>query len=390
MPEAIVCGGGIAGLSATIALGLKGWTVDLYERSAAVREIGAGIFLKANSLRVLENFGLREEIRDHGVVLREARTLTKEGEVLQRRHLHDPNPVWNVQREHLIRVLLARAVELGANIHTDSPVDTVTPDGTARVRGQVVRADLVIAADGVNSDARRGLGLDCPVTSSRSGALRLLVPRSTFEADDVVREFWSGPLRVGVCPCAKNEVFVYLIAPLRDRRGTRVPIDRDYWAAHFPRLESEGLFRRADNAGGVHHAYPCVSARSWAKGRVALVGDAAHALPPTLGQGASLALTNTLLLQQYVAGSSDIEKALTTWEREWRWVSDRTQTWSRRYDWITSEWPKGTYRIRDALIWAIGKSPRFNEYMRVADRVDAPACRVLPASPGPTRPSRTE
>jgi 2-polyprenyl-6-methoxyphenol hydroxylase-like FAD-dependent oxidoreductase len=244
-----------------------------------------------------------------------------------------------------------------------------------------LRADLVVAADGVNSIARRGLGLDRPVTASRSGAVRLLVPRSTFEAEDIVREFWSGPLRVGVCPCAQNNVFVYFIAPLSDHPGTRVPIEREYWARHFPKLESEGLFQRAENAGGAHHAYPGVSARSWFRGRVALAGDAAHALPPTLGQGAGLALTNTLLLQHYVAAGSSIEEALSTWEREWRWVSDRTQTWSRHYDWITSEWPSGAYILRDLMIWAIGKSAAFNSYMRVADRVDAPSGRVLPAFP---------
>ena len=63
MRKAIVCGSGVAGLSATIALAMKGWSVDVYERSAVVREIGAGIFIKGNGLRVLESFGLLERIR---------------------------------------------------------------------------------------------------------------------------------------------------------------------------------------------------------------------------------------------------------------------------------------------------------------------------------------
>jgi hypothetical protein len=95
---------------------------------------------------------------------------------------------------------------------------------------------------------------------------------------------------------------------------------------------------------------------------------------------------NTLLLSQYVSSHSDIPKALAAWEREWRWVSDRTQTWSRRYDWITSEWPPGIYALRDAVIWTIGKSRRFNSYMRVADRVDAASRRVLPAARVTTPP----
>jgi 2-polyprenyl-6-methoxyphenol hydroxylase-like FAD-dependent oxidoreductase len=379
MRTAIVCGSGVAGLSATIALALKGWSLDVYERSIAVREIGAGIFIKGNGLRVLESFGLLERIRQDCVVLREARTLDRHGEVLQRRTLHGLNPVWNIQRELLIRALLDRATELGARVHTDCPVDDVRADGTVIVRGQQIKAELVIAADGVNSVARRCLGLDRPVRAPRSGAIRLLVPRRAHEAEDIVREFWSGRLRVGVSPCTPTDVFSYLIAPLSDAHGAATPVETEYWAARFPRLAAEGFFERAGAAGGVHHRYPFVSASSWMKGRVAVVGDAAHALPPTLGQGAGLSLMNTLLLAEYVSTRPDLLDALAAWEREWRWVSDRTQTWARRYDWITSEWPPSVYALRDAVIWGIGKSRRFNNYMRVADRVDAPRRRVLPA-----------
>jgi 2-polyprenyl-6-methoxyphenol hydroxylase-like FAD-dependent oxidoreductase len=233
----------------------------------------------------------------------------------------------------------------------------------------------------VNSIARRALGLDRPVRAPLSGATRFLVPRTAPEAEDIVREFWSGRLRVGVAPCTPTDAFSYLIAPLRDERGKRTPVDTGYWAVRFPKLASEGLFERAKDAESVHHAYPLVSTKSWFSGRVALVGDAAHALPPTLGQGAGLSLTNTLLLSEYLSRHSDVCEALAAWQKDWRWISDRTQSWSRRYDWVTSEWPSSLYPLRNAVIWAIGKSRRFNGYMRIADRVDAPTGRVLRAGP---------
>jgi 2-polyprenyl-6-methoxyphenol hydroxylase-like FAD-dependent oxidoreductase len=379
MRKAIVCGGGVAGLSAAIALGLRGWAVSVYERSSTVREIGAGIFIKGNGLRVLEGFGLLDRIRRDCVVLREARTLDKNGNILQQRLLHESNPVWNIQRELLIRALLARAAELGARVHTDSSVDAISPDGSVTIRGGQVGAELVVAADGVNSVARHTLGLDRPARKPLSGAIRVLVPRSSHEAENIVREFWSGRLRVGVSPCTATEVFSYLIAPLNDQRGARTPIEMEYWAARFPRLAAEGLFQRAAVEEGVHHRYPFVSASSWTRGCVALVGDAAHGLPPTLGQGAGLSLMNTLLLSHYVSSRSDVPEALAAWERDWRWVANRTQIWARRYDWITSEWPPSVYALRNAVIWAIGKSRRFNGYMRVADRVDALTRKVLPA-----------
>jgi 2-polyprenyl-6-methoxyphenol hydroxylase-like FAD-dependent oxidoreductase len=387
MRDAIVCGSGVAGLSAAIGLATHGWSVDVYERDASVREIGAGIFLKANGLRVLRKFGLLDRIRKDCVVLKEARTLSKEGNVLQRRPFQDNNPVWTIQRQLLIRALYDEAVSRGARVHTNSPVHGVSHDGTVRVRDQVFDAELIVAADGVNSVARRGLGLDRPVRLPKSGAIRLLVPRTLAEAEDVVREFWSGRLRVGVAPCTSSDVFAYLIAPLTDGRGKQIPIDAEYWSAQFPSLASEGLFGRAAHADSVHHPYPLVHAQSWVKGCVALVGDAAHALPPTLGQGAGLSLTNALLLSEYVSNRHKIPEALAAWQNDWRWVSDRTQSWSRRYDRITSEWPSGLYPLRDAVIWAIGKSRRFNRYMRIADHVDAPSRRVLSA-PSLSAPSR--
>jgi 2-polyprenyl-6-methoxyphenol hydroxylase-like FAD-dependent oxidoreductase len=379
MRRAIVCGSGIAGLSAAIGLASRGWSVDVYERSNVVREMGAGIFIKGNGLRVLASLGVLESIRDDCVVLQEARTLNNFGEVLQRRTLHKFNPVWTAQRQQLIRALLDRATELGTRIHTDCPIDTVTCCGTVGSRGRRCSAELVVAADGVNSVIRRSLALDRPVRMPGSGAIRLLVPRTEYEIDNTVREFWSGQLRVGVVPCTRTEVFSYFIAPLGDSRGSRTPLDTQYWAARFPKLASEGLFDRASSAEAVHHPYPLVKARSWVKGLVALVGDAAHALPPTLGQGAGLSLMNTLLLSDYVSSCPSVSDALSAWQRDWRWVSDRTQIWSRRYDWITSEWPRSLYPLRDSVIWALGKSRWFNSYMRVADRIDAPKHKVLPS-----------
>jgi 2-polyprenyl-6-methoxyphenol hydroxylase-like FAD-dependent oxidoreductase len=236
----------------------------------------------------------------------------------------------------------------------------------------------MVAADGVNSLARRMLGLDRPVRSPLSGAIRLLVPRTAPEAEDIVREFWSGRLRVGVAPCTRSDAFTYLIAPLTDERGRTIPLDVEYWSERFPKLASERLFERARDAECVHHPYPLVNARSWVSGCVALLGDAAHALPPTLGQGAGLSLTNALLLSEYVSACPEVPETLAAWQRDWRWVADRTQSWSRRYDWMTSEWPSSIYALRNAVIWAIGKSRWFNSYMRVADRVDAPGLRVLP------------
>ena len=171
MRKAIICGGGIAGLGAAIGLARNAWSVDIYERSTTIREIGAGIFVKGNALRVLESFGVIDAIRGDCVALAEARTLDREGRLLQRRLLRDTTSIWNVKRELLIRALCDRATSLGARVHTDSPVDAIEARGAIRVRGEIHQAELVIAADGVSSLARRALALDEPVRPPSSGAM---------------------------------------------------------------------------------------------------------------------------------------------------------------------------------------------------------------------------
>ena len=178
MRSAIVCGSGVAGLSAAISLARNGWKVDVYEKASAIREIGAGIFIKGNGLRVLESYGLLERIRRDCVILREAHVLDRDGHQLQKRILNKVNTVWNVKRELLIRALHDRALELGVKVHVDCNVSAVGEDGSVTVRSERLRADVVVAADGVRSATRRQLGLDRAVSQPRSGAIRLLLPRT--------------------------------------------------------------------------------------------------------------------------------------------------------------------------------------------------------------------
>jgi 2-polyprenyl-6-methoxyphenol hydroxylase-like FAD-dependent oxidoreductase len=102
-------------------------------------------------------------------------------------------------------------------------------------------------------------------------------------------------------------------------------------------------------------------------GRVAIVGDAAHGLPPTLGQGAGLTIMNARGLATALERKSTVEEALVYWESEVRFISDATQRWSAIFDWFSREWPMALDFARPAIMKAFGLKA-LNDRMRIADR----------------------
>ena len=111
-----------------------------------------------------------------------------------------------------------------------------------------------------------------------------------------------------------------------------------------------------------------MQANAWSRGKAALLGDAAHALPPTLGQGSNLAMSNARSLVTFLARADDVPAALTAWERAVRPTTEATQRWARHYDRLTKHWPNALSGVRARVIWAFGASPQLSARMRRADR----------------------
>jgi 2-polyprenyl-6-methoxyphenol hydroxylase-like FAD-dependent oxidoreductase len=114
--------------------------------------------------------------------------------------------------------------------------------------------------------------------------------------------------------------------------------------------------------------YSLVRTHGWVRGSVGLIGDAAHALPPTLGQGANLALVNGRSLITFVSGIGEPTDALVAWEEAVRPITEATQTWSYLYDRATTRWPERLAPIRNGIVRLFGAVPGLNQRMRVAER----------------------
>jgi 2-polyprenyl-6-methoxyphenol hydroxylase-like FAD-dependent oxidoreductase len=106
----------------------------------------------------------------------------------------------------------------------------------------------------------------------------------------------------------------------------------------------------------------------WHAGKVAIIGDAAHGLPPTLGQGAGLTVMNARALVAVLQRARTVETALPEWEMAVRHVSDRTQRWAQRYDYATRGWPRPLRFLRPAAFWGMRNIPGLIDRMLIADR----------------------
>jgi 2-polyprenyl-6-methoxyphenol hydroxylase-like FAD-dependent oxidoreductase len=361
-----IAGGGIAGLNAAIILARHGWTVRVHERALEIREAGAGIFLRKNSIDVLEMEGAFADLAPCGVKILAARIADREGRIRQEFDV-TPSRLHCVPRQSLVDVLAQTARQAGVEIELSSTATAAEPDGYLVMQdGRRRKADLVVVADGFRSPIRNAL-----ISGARAWELRTTVNRHLVSGREIARapittQHWSGNRRIGITPTSETQTYVYTICHDDDAGGRKLPLDVEDWTRTFPSLRE--TLEVISAAPVTQYHYHLVKCPRWQKGRVAIIGDAAHGLPPTLGQGAGLAIMNAYALAKCLDRQISVEEALRQWEERVRFVSDRTQRWSCRYDWFTREWPESLEFLRPVIFWMFGHLPLLDRRMRVAER----------------------
>ena len=236
-------------------------------------------------------------------------------------------------RQTLYSAILAVAEREEIEFVLNSEVTGATPDGAISTRkGGRYRADLVVGADGVKSNVRDSLGLQKDREVSRLGIVRILAPRCLDELGpgpwDNVIDFWNLPvrsLRILYVPCNPDDLYMAMMAPVDDLEATAVPLRQNIWVPAFPQLEPAIRLASAD---GRYDPYETGKLTRWSAGRVAIVGDSAHAMVPSLGQGAGMAMMNALSLAVAVESTPSIEHALAEWEERERPMTEFTQNCS--------------------------------------------------------------
>ncbi|WP_284044437.1 FAD-dependent monooxygenase [Actinoplanes sp. M2I2] len=306
MADAVVVGAGIGGLAAALALQRRGWSVTVLERAAALEDVGAGLAVAPNALRALDHLGVGGPVRSlaalqgtAGVRRPDGRWIARTDAAAAERRFGEPTIV--VHRPALVRVL-ADALAPGT-LRLGRAVSDVSADGTVVTADGTLTAGLVVAADGLRSAVRQKLFPQvAPPVYAGVTSWRLIVGRPAGELK--LSETWGDGKVFGVVALGDGRVYCYATAPAPPQQTAadeRAELARHFagWHAPIPALiEAAGDVIRTD--------IRCLDPTppTFHRGRVALLGDAAHAMTPNLGQGACQALEDAVVLATH-AGSLD-------------------------------------------------------------------------------------
>ena len=320
--HAVVAGAGIGGTAAALLLANAGFTVTLFERVAEPRAVGAGILLQPNGLAVLYGLGLRDALRRRAVESRHVNVADGDGRALLASTVPDfgggYDHVLVVRRSHLQTVLLdAVAADARITCRFGYDVERAASDGTVtwrRDEGEHGRAsgDLVVGADGLHSRVRESGRFDARLTPGIAYVRGLGAPTAL----DAMTEYWTA---LGIFGAGPVDGALYFYAstaapPLADAFARRdLKALQRAWASACPAAGAAFAGVGSFDDLLVNQVTRVDCAR-WVDGLVVLLGDAAHAMAPNVGQGANSALVDAAVLADALATNDDAAAALDAYE----------------------------------------------------------------------------
>lgn len=321
--DILVVGGGIGGLTAAIALRRTGHRVTLIEKDPKWSVYGVGIIQQANVVRAMDQLGVLGAFLDAASGFDAVEVFIPDGTKVARipaPSLVEGKPAnVGIGRRELQKVLADSATELGTVIRLGLTVEELK-DGEDGVEvtfsdGTSGRFNLVIGADGVYSQMRTMIFPDAPKPEFTGQAVwRYNLPRP--EGMDALQVF-NGRVGVGLVPMSDELMYMFVTTPapgnpFHERKGLASKMRATLDGAAPAIRELADLI--TDDDGVVYRPLETMMLYGdWHKGRVALLGDAVHATTPHLGQGAGMAVEDSIVLADELTKCADIETALQAW-----------------------------------------------------------------------------
>ena len=315
----IIIGGGIGGLTTAIALSKVGMDVQIYERARELREVGAGIALASNAIRALDILGLANDLQSSSIGGPDGAIRNPKGNILTPIPATQLGSIAIMHRAELLS-LLARQID-SARIHLGRTFVRVDQDsGGIKAcfdTGETVQGDGLIGADGLHSAVRAQIFDKNVIRYAGYTGWRAVV-NYPEHSNLAASETWGRGRRFGIVPMGGGRVYWY--ATKNEPQGGRDPVGRVkeslaqlFRGWHKPvealiQATQEGSILRND-------VYDLAPLPPFVQGRVALLGDAAHATTPNLGQGACQAIEDSVVIAASLKTAGQVEPGLQEYER---------------------------------------------------------------------------
>jgi 2-polyprenyl-6-methoxyphenol hydroxylase-like FAD-dependent oxidoreductase len=321
-----IIGGGIGGLTTAIALQQKSFSVKIYEAAPAIREVGAGLWVAANAINIFERLGIADEIKKAGNQLESSMLADHNGKPMSKVDFKKiinsyGNGTTTIHRAKLQAILMSHvekgSIEIGKRLkkieNTEGSIKVHFEDGTSS------ESDILIGADGIHSQVREHLFGNITLRYSNQTCWRGI---AKMRLDDTKNgaELWGtkGGLRSSYAQINDEEIYWYITK--KEKEGTKIaPSEvKKYLLDLVSEFQSEiqKVIENTDNQSIIQNDLSDLTPlNSWHKGNIVLIGDAAHASTPNLGQGACQAIEDAYVLADCLASTPSVSEAFLRYEK---------------------------------------------------------------------------
>jgi 2-polyprenyl-6-methoxyphenol hydroxylase-like FAD-dependent oxidoreductase len=327
LKKGVIIGAGIGGLTTAIALAQQGIQTAIYEQARELNDIGAGIWVAPNGLKVFDKLGLATQIIDSGKVLDQIRIVdlnqniisTIDSQKIKARHKFQTVAIHRASLQKILRTKLGEGnIVLGkrfkAYSQSENTVTVKFEDGT------LVASDFLILADGINSNGRLQLNKALNLRYSGQTCWRFVTEFEYPKSENGnMYEIWSNKkgLRVGYSQINEKEIYVFITN--YEKAGNldnlfSLKQDLLLLCNAFPEIVKH-LISKVEEAKIIRtDLFDFKPNSNWVDRNVALLGDAAHATTPNLGQGACQAIEDAYVIAEELASLKSIEQGLRDYQ----------------------------------------------------------------------------